>query len=251
VVAALVVAWELASRLLDLPATVLPPPSRIATALWDQRDAALHHTLVTLGETAVGFAASLILSIAAAIVMDLVPALRRALYPLLVGSQALPILVVAPILVLWFGFGLLPKAVVIVLLTFFPMVVGLVDGFAGVAPEAEDLLRSYGATQRQTLSKLRFPAALPRFFTGLRISVTYAVLGAVYAEYVGAFDGLGIWILTSQKAFRIDLVFGAVAIVLVLSVVLFAAVSVVERVLMPWSAEWRTMTRQPANSPRL
>jgi ABC-type nitrate/sulfonate/bicarbonate transport system permease component len=250
VIAGLLIAWELATRVLAVPATVLPAPTRILSALWDQRDAALHHTIVTLGETVVGFAASLVLAILAAILMDLAPAIRRALYPLLVGSQALPILVVAPILVLWFGFGLLPKAVVIVLLTFFPMVVGLVDGFASVAPEAEDLLRSYGATDRQTLAKLRFPAALPRFFTGLRISVTYAVLGAVYAEYVGAFDGLGIWILTSQKAFRIDLVFGAVAIVLVLSVVLFAAVSLVERLLMPWAVERRTMTRQPANSPR-
>jgi len=203
----------------------------------------VHHTLVTLGEAAVGFGASLVLALAAAVAMDLVPRLRQALYPLLVGSQAVPILVVAPILVLWFGFGLLPKAIVIVLLTFFPMVVGLLDGFAGVAPEATDLLRTYGATERQALRLLRFPAAMPSFFTGLRISVTYAVLGAVYAEYVGAFDGLGIWILTSQKSFRIDLVFGAVAIVLLVSVALFWLVGIVERAAIPWASARRAPER--------
>lgn len=196
---------------------------------------------MTLGEAAVGFGASLALAVLAAAGMDLAPRIREALYPLLVGSQAVPILVVAPILVLWFGFGFLPKAIVIILLTFFPMVVGLLDGFAGVAPEAADLLRTYGATERQGLRLLRFPAALPSFFTGLRISVTYALLGAVYAEYVGAFDGLGIWILTSQKSFRIDLVFGAVAIVLVLSVTLFWAVGRLERALLPWAPRARPL----------
>lgn len=223
---------------------MLPAPTRILSALWDQRDSAVHHTLVTLGETVVGFGASLGLALGAAVVMDLVPAVRRALYPLLVGSQAVPILVVAPILVLWFGFGLLPKAIVIVLLTFFPIVVGLLDGFAGVEPEAADLLRTYGATERQALLKLRFPASLPSFFTGLRIATTYAVLGAVYAEYVGAFDGLGIWILTSQKSFRIDLVFGAVLIVLVISVILFALVGWLERAVVPWAVAARRRARR-------
>ncbi len=198
---------------------------------------------MTLLEAAVGFGAALGLALVAAVAMDLAPRVREVLYPLLVGSQAVPILVIAPVLVLWFGFGLLPKAIVIVLLTFFPMVVGLLDGFAGVAPEAADLLRSYGATARQGLRLLRFPASLPSFFTGLRISVTYALLGAVYAEYVGAFDGLGIWILTSQKSFRIDLVFGAVAIVLLVSVGLFWLVGLIERAVVPWASARREPER--------
>jgi len=212
-------------------------------ALWDERDLAVHHTIVTLGETVVGFAVSLGLAIAVAVAMDLVPVVRRAIYPLLVGSQAVPILVVAPILVLWFGFGLLPKVVVIVLLTFFPIVVGLLDGFAGVPPEASDLLETYGASRRQALVALRWPASMPSFFTGLRIAVTYAVLGSVYAEYVGSFDGLGIWILTSQKAFRVDLVFGAVLIVLGLSLIAFGAVVVLERAIVPWAGEARRARR--------
>ena len=189
---------------------------------------------------------SLALAVVAAIVMDLRPAVRRAVYPLLVGSQAVPALVVAPVLVLWLGFGLAPKVVVVVLLTFFPIVVGLLDGFAAVPPEAADLLRTYGASDRQALRLLRWPAALPSFFTGLRIAITYAIVGTVYAEYVGSFDGLGIWIATSQKSFRADLVFGAVGIVIVLSVGLFVAIGVLERLVIPWAgAERRSRDEVP------
>ena len=209
------------------------------SALWTQRDLAAHHTVVTLGEAAVGFGISIGLALVAGLLMDLLPVLRRAVYPVLIGSQTLPILVVAPILILWFGFGLLPKVIVIVLLTFFPMVVGLLDGFAAVPVEATDLLETYGASRWQTLRALRWPAALPSLFTGVRIAVTYAVLGAVYAEYVGSFDGLGIWILTSSKSSRIDLVFGAVLIVLVVSVVAFALVVALERRVVPWAAAAR------------
>jgi ABC-type nitrate/sulfonate/bicarbonate transport system permease component len=209
------------------------------SALWDQRELAAHHAIVTIGEALVGFALSLGLAIGTAVVMDLAPVVRRSLYPLLVGSQAVPVLVLAPILVVTLGYGLAPKVVVIVLLTFFPIVVGLLDGFAGVPAEAGDLLRSYGATDRQALRLLRWPTALPSFFTGLRIAVAYAMLGAVYAEYVGSFDGLGIWINTSQKVNRVDLVFGAVVIVLFISVVLFIVVGLLERLLIPWAGTAR------------
>ena len=239
VIGVLIAAWEVYARSLEGGSVLLPAPSRIVSALWSQRELAIHHTTVTLGETAAGFGASLLLALGAGLLMDLVPAIRRALYPLLVGSQTLPILVVAPILILWFGFGLLPKVIVIVLLTFFPMVVGLLDGFAAVPVEASDLLETYGASRWQALRTLRWPSALPSLFTGVRIGVTYAVLGAVYAEYVGSYDGLGIWILTSQKAFRIDLVFGAVLIVLVVSVIAFGAVVAIERAAVPWAAAAR------------
>jgi NitT/TauT family transport system permease protein len=190
---------------------------------------------VTLGEAVVGYGVSLGLAIAAAALMDLVPLIRRSVYPLLVGSQAVPILTVAPVLVLWLGYGLAPKVVVIVLLTFFPVVVALLDGFASVPAEATELMRSYGASDLQVLLRLRWPAALPAFFTGLRIATTYAVLGAVYSEYMGAFDGLGIWILTSKNAFRFDLVFGSVAIVLAISLALFMLVGLLERLVIPWA----------------
>ncbi len=146
----------------------------------------------------------------------------------------MPIIAIAPLIVIWFGFGLLPKVLVIVLVTFFPITVSLLDGFAGIDPEAIDLLRTMGATRRQVFTNLRWPAALPSFFTGLRIAVTYAVVAAIFGEYVGSFEGLGIWMQISRNAFRADLVFVAILIAAVLSITLFLGVSLLERLAIPW-----------------
>jgi ABC-type nitrate/sulfonate/bicarbonate transport system permease component len=158
---------------------------------------------------------------------------------LLVASQTIPVVAIAPLLVLWFGFGLAPKVLMVVLVTFFPITVALLDGFGAATAEATDILRSMGATPRQVFRKLRWPAALPSLFTGLRIAATYAVIGAVFGEYVGAYEGLGIWMKLSQNAFRMDLVFGAVLLTALLSVALFAAVRLAERLTIPWYAASR------------
>jgi ABC-type nitrate/sulfonate/bicarbonate transport system permease component len=213
---------------------VLPAPSRILGALVDFRDLAFTHTIPTVVETLIGFSVSVVLAVAAAIAMDQVGWLRRSLYPLLVGSQTIPVVALAPLLVLWFGFGLLPKVLVIVLVTFFPVTVALLDGFAGTAVEAMDLMATMGASRRQVFTKLRWPAALPSLFTGLRISATYAVVAAIFAEFVGAFEGLGIWMQISRNAFRADLVFVAILIASVLSVLLFLAVAWLEALAIPW-----------------
>jgi ABC-type nitrate/sulfonate/bicarbonate transport system permease component len=234
VVAALLVAWEAYVDLLGVSPLVLPSPTRIVSALWDFRDTAVAQTIPTVVETVVGFAVSVLAAVVVAIAMDQVPAIRRALYPLLVGSQTIPIVALAPLLVLWFGFGLLPKVLVIVLVTFFPITVALLDGFASTEGEATDLLRTFGASRTQAFTKLRWPAALPSLFTGLRISVTYAVVAAIFGEYVGAFEGLGIWMQTSRNAFRADLVFGAILIASALSIGLFLVVGALEAVAIPW-----------------
>jgi ABC-type nitrate/sulfonate/bicarbonate transport system permease component len=234
VVAALLVAWEAYVDLVGVSPLVLPSPTRIVSALWDFRETAVAQTIPTVVETVVGFAVSVVAAVVVAIAMDQVPAVRRALYPLLVGSQTIPIVALAPLLVLWFGFGLLPKVLVIVLVTFFPITVSLLDGFASTEGEATDLLRTFGATRSQAFAKLRWPAALPSLFTGLRISVTYAVVAAIFGEYVGAFEGLGIWMQTSRNAFRADLVFGAILIASVLSIGLFLLVGALEALAIPW-----------------
>ena len=154
-----------------------------------------------------GCALSVTLAIGAAIALDRWEPVRRAVEPLLVTSQTIPIVAIAPLFVIWFGFGLLPKVLIVVLVTFFPVTIALLDGFGRVDPAAMDLLRSMGATARQTFRALRWPAALPSLFTGLRISVVYAVIGAIFGEYVGATEGLGIWMRLSQNSFRTDLVF--------------------------------------------
>jgi ABC-type nitrate/sulfonate/bicarbonate transport system permease component len=238
-VAGIVVAWELACRLLAIDPLTLPAPSRILTALWDARETAAGHTLTTLGETIVGFGLSVAFALAAALLMDQLAWVRRAVYPLLVASQTVPIVAIAPLFVLWFGIGLLPKVLVVILVTFFPIAVALLDGLAATPRDATDLLESMGATRRQQLVKLRLPGALPNLFTGLRIAVTYAVIGAIFGEAVGAVDGLGIWIVLSKNLFRTDLVFAAIFITASVTLVLWLLVGAAERLVIPWHREAR------------
>lgn len=242
VVLVLLAAWEGYVRLTGISPIVLPSPTRVLAALLDFRDLALGHTIPTVQETMVGFAISVFAAVAAAIAMDQTGWLRRALYPLLVGSQTIPIVAIAPLLVLWFGFGLFPKVLVIVLVTFFPITVALLDGFASAEGGATDLLATMGASRGQVFWKLRWPAALPALFTGLRISATYAVVAAIFGEYVGAYEGLGIWMQISSNAFRADLVFVAILIATVLSIILFVAVSRLEAIAIPW---YRASRRRP------
>ena len=213
---------------------VLPSPWRVVAQGWAYREQLWANTVPTLAVTAVGFTASLALGWALAIAIDFSPWLRRALTPVLVVSQTLPIIAIAPLLIIWFGFGLLPKVVVIALVTFFPITVGLVEGFAAADQAATDLLRSMGASRIEQFRFVRLPGALPRFFTALRIGITYAVTGAIFAEYVGAAAGLGIFMNVAKNSFRTDLVLAAVFVTAVLSVSLFGLTHLVERWVIPW-----------------
>ena len=234
VVGAVIVAWEAYCRAAGISPVVLPSPTRILEQLWAFRGDAVRHAIPTLAETALGLSVSVAVSVVAAVAMDRFETVRGALEPLFVASQTVPVVAIAPLMVLWFGFGLAPKVLIVVLVTFFPITVALLDGFAVASGEATDLLRSFGADRMQTFRKLRWPAALPSFFTGLRIAATYGVIGAVFGEYVGAYEGLGIWMQLSQNAFRTDLVFAAVLLSGVLSVGLFWLVTALERLVIPW-----------------
>ncbi len=229
-------AWELYARTSGVSPFVLPAPTQVVAALWAFREEAIRHAVPTVVETFAGFSVSIAGATAVAVGLDRVAWARRAVEPLLVGSQTIPIVAIAPLIVVWFGFGLLPKVLVVVLVTFFPITISLLDGFASTTAPATDLMRSLGASAGQTFRKVRWPSALPAFFTGLRISATYAVVAAVIAEYVGATDGLGIWMQLSQRSFRTDLVFATIVLTAVLSVGLYALVLVAERATIPW---WR------------
>lgn len=234
VVLLLLVGWQLAVQLTGVRPQILPSPLRVAEQGWLNRDDLGRHGLSTLGVTLIGFAVSLVVSWAVAMTVDFVPWLRRALVPLLVGSQTLPIIAIAPLMIIWFGFGLLPKVLVIILTTFFPVAIGLIEGFAGADRETGRLLASMGASRWQQFRLLRLPGALPRFFTALRIGITYAVVAAIFAEYVGATSGLGIYMSMQKNSFRTDLVLAAVLVTALLSVTLFALTYLVERLVCPW-----------------
>ena len=233
-VGAIVVGWEAYVRMAAISPLVLPAPTRILAQLWAFRDDALAHLGPTLIEAVLGLAIAVAFAIVAALAMARSSIQERAVAPILVASQTIPVVAVAPLFVLWFGFGIAPKVLIVVLVTFFPIVIALLRGFASVPADATELLRSYGAGPALTQRLLRWPAALPSFFTGLRIAATYAVIGAVFGEYVGAREGLGIWMQLSQNAFRTDLVFAAILLTAVASVALYLSVGALERLVIPW-----------------
>ncbi len=217
-----------------LSSFILPSPLQVLQAGWRTRHLLGQAITTTMVETILGLAIALVLGVALAAAMDMVGFLRRALYPILVASQTVQILAIAPLLIIWFGFGLLPKVIIVVLVTFFPLAVSTADGLASADPDQVALLNAMGAARRQVWRMVRLPAALPSFFSGLRIAVTYSVVGATIGEWVGGSAGLGLYMLRSKNALATDQVFVAIVITTALSIGLFALVYLIERALLPW-----------------
>lgn len=235
----LLAAWELYARFGGIAPTVLPAPSRVLQQAWESRATLAENTLPTIRATLAGFACSLLAAFVLSALVDFVPRLRRALFPILIVSQTLPLVAIAPLVVLWFGFGLLPKILLVALVTFFPMMVALVEGYAATQKEIAEMLAAMGARRWRMFRMARLPSALPYFFAGLRISITYAVVGAIFAEYAGAAKGLGIYILSAKNNFRPDLVLAAVAVSSTLTLLLFGLAVVAQRLAMPWERAGR------------
>lgn len=231
---ALLALWEAWVRSGQISSLLLPTPTSIVQALLDNSDIIAAHTMQTLLETVLGLAIATILGLLLAILIDFSELLRKALYPLLVISQTIPIVALAPLLLLWFGFGLIPKLIVVILYCFFPIVVACVDGLLGTDQDLLRLLRSMRASHWQILWLVRLPGAMPAFFSGLRIAATYSVTGAIFGEYVGAYQGLGIYMETSTNSHAIVQVFAAIVVSAVLSLLLFGFVSLIEWILLPW-----------------
>jgi ABC-type nitrate/sulfonate/bicarbonate transport system permease component len=234
-IAVLVTAWQLYADLGHVSALVLPSPGRVVTQAWHNRADLWANTLPTVHETLLGFALSISVAWLLAVICDFSTHARRAIEPLLVVSQTIPIIAIAPLFVIWFGFDMLPKVLVVALVTFFPITVSLLQGFGTTPPEATNLLRSMGAGPIQRFVRVRVPTALPYFFSGLRISITYAVVGAIFGEYVGADKGLGIYMQVSKNAQRADLVLAAVGVAALISLLLYLVVTIVERLALPWA----------------
>jgi ABC-type nitrate/sulfonate/bicarbonate transport system permease component len=227
--------WEGYVLVTGVSKTVLPSPSTVAVALYRDSGLLLSHTLATLIEATVGFALAVTIALILAVTIDSWAAARRALYPWLVASQTVPIIALAPLMLIWFGFGLLPKVLLVCLFCFFPMVVATVDGLGRAEPELLKLMRSMKASRLQTLLMVKWPHALPSFFSGLRIAATYSVTAAIFAEYVGGFSGLGILMQTAANARATPLVFAAIFVSAATSFAIFGLVSLLEHVFVPWN----------------
>ena len=226
--------WQAYVVLNHVNTLILPAPSQIwqdTLADWPHLQSAL---FVTLQETLVGFSYALAFGIISAILLDQISWLRQSLYPLFVASQSVPIVALAPLLQLWFGTDITAKVIVIVLICFFPITVAGLDGLRATDPELIRLYRGFGAHRWRILFAVRLPNALPALFSGVRIAITYSVIGAIFSEYIGADQGLGVYLRQKQAAFRVDLVIGAIAVTALASVALFLLVMLIERLTIPW-----------------
>jgi NitT/TauT family transport system permease protein/putative hydroxymethylpyrimidine transport system permease protein len=247
VILVLLGAWELAARwdwisnALNIEDFLVPAPSDIARSLWEDRSLLGSNAWVTLKEVVFGFAIAAVAGIGFALLIHLSETARRAVYPLLIASQTIPIVILAPILVVWFGFGLTPKLVIVALICFFPITVNMLDGLRSVDPDLTKMLRSLGAGRLQRLWRAEIPTALPYAFSGARVAITVSVIGAVFAEYVGSSEGLGHLINQAQAQLLTARSFAAVVVLSAMAILLFALVSLIERKVITWDS--RGVTR--------
>lgn len=230
----LIAVWELVVRVGLVPDYLLPSPSQVIAAFVRDVPLLATHASTTLLEAVIGLVLGVLIGFVVAVLMDRFEMIYLALDPIITVSQTVPTIAIAPLLVLWFGYGLAPKIVLIVLTTFFPIAVSLVSGFRSVDPDMIDLMRTMNARESQIFWHVKMPLALEQFFSGLRISATYAIVGAVIAEWLGGFSGLGVYMTRVRKSFSYDSMFAVIILISGLSLALMKAVDFLKYLCMPW-----------------
>jgi len=231
---AILAIWETAVLINDTPRWMLPPPSAILESFRADWRLLLEHTRVTLLEVILGFGIALVAGILTGVAIDSSIILRRAIYPLIIASQTIPMVALAPLMLIWFGYGLMPKILITALIGFFPIAVNTVDGLRSGDREMLALLRSMGSSAGQRFRIVRAPAALPLIFSGARIAITFCVIGAVFAELVGSSEGLGYLMERSAAQFQTSRVFACIVILALMGIGLFSLIALVERLALPW-----------------
>ncbi|USK33047.1 ABC transporter permease [Bacillus sp. F19] len=226
--------WELAVIVSKVEEWILPRPTHIFITLAEMRGTIGGHIVQTLSEAVLGLLIAVTAGVLIAILIDMSDWIRKAVEPLLVLSQTIPIIALAPLLIIWFGFGIFPKVIVVALVCFFPIAINLSDGFRLIDRDMVKLMRTLGASRRQMFLKLKLPAATPFFFSGLKIAGTYSVMGAVIGEWLGASKGLGILLTRSSQSFQTDKVFATIVLIVGLSLIIFALIEILARIMMPW-----------------
>lgn len=238
--AALIAAWQVAASsglladVLNVESFLVPSPAEIASALWDNRALLAENAWVTLREVLIGFGIASVAGVCFAALLQLSTTLRHAFYPLLIASQAVPIVVFAPILVIWLGFGIGPKLAIVALVCFFPITVATLDGLRSVDPETTKMMRTLDASRWQLLWRVEGPTALPSLFSGARIAAVFAPIGAVFGEWAGADSGLGHMILLDNGQLETAREFAAASVLIVIALALFGLIALVERRVVTW-----------------
>ena len=233
VIAAVLAVWEAASRVFEIPHFLLPPPSAIAQSLYDHWPLIVKYSWATILEIVLGYALSIVVGIPLALAIFLWPPFARSIYPLLVSSQAMPKVAIAPLFIVWFGFGLLPKVLIAFLIAFFPIVIDTAVGLASIEPEKIYLARSMGFGAMKTFFKFRLPNALPSIFGGLKIAITLAVVGAVVGEFVGGDAGLGYLLMVANGSMDTPLLFAGLVALTVLGVGFYLLIELAEALAVP------------------
>ena len=230
----LLLIWQIVSASGLVPGYMMPSPLKVCTAFWEDFSILCYHGLITVYEALAGLFIGIIFSFIIAVLMDLCPIIRNGLYPMLVVSQTIPSIAIAPLLLLWFGYGVLPKILLIVVTTFFPITVSLLDGFASADKDSLNLLKTMGANSFRQFIHIKFPGALRYFFAGLKISVSYSVVGAVISEWLGGTRGLGVYMTRVRKSFAYDKMFAVILFIAGVSLLLLLLVSIIKWLVMPW-----------------
>lgn len=231
------VIWQLCIKIWDIEPWLLPSPVRIMKEGVTTIQSILPHVLSTIQLTIIGFLVGSLSGLLIAIILHMIPGFKEAFYPLLIVSQNIPIIVLAPLLIIWFGFGLVPKIIIISLVCFFPVTVSTLDGFRQTPNELKNYMKMSGASNYQLFLKIELPYSLPSIFSGLKISATYSVMGAVISEWLGAKSGLGVYMTLASSSFRTDRVFVAIFIIILLSMFFFSIIVLVERVVVRWNVK--------------
>ena len=213
---------------------MLPSPIQVVQAFISEFPMLMEHSVITLAEAFLGLTLGILLGFVMAVLMDQFEPLYQACYPLIVLTQTIPTVAIAPLLVLWFGYEMTPKVILIVITTFFPITIGLLNGFRSVDPDSIHLLRAMGAGRWQIFSHIKLPGAMSQFFSGLRISASYAVVGAVISEWLGGFGGLGVYMTRVKKAFAFDKMFAVIFLISIISLLLMKGVDLMQKKCMPW-----------------
>ena len=227
--------WELLTRALDVPHFIWPTVSLIAAEMRDEAGSLASNAAVTLSEVVAGFAIAVAAGLTVGILLHVSAVLRRGVYPLLIASQSVPTIVLAPVFVTILGFGIGPKLAIISLFCFFPIVVGTVDGLRSVDREYVRMMLTLDASRMAIFRRVEFPSALPQIFTGTRVGATYAAIGAVFGEWAGSGSGLGWQMLQAKGRLDTELVFADIAIITAMALTLFGLVALVERLSIPWA----------------
>lgn len=243
-VAAALILWQSVCSAGLIEPYMLPSPLAVIRAFISELPLLLSHSLTTLQEAFAGLFIGIGIGFIVATLMDRFHILYKAISPLLIITQTIPSVAIAPLLVLWFGYEMTPKIVLIVITTFFPITVGLLDGFKSVDKDSVNLLRSMGANKRQIFRHIKLPAALPHFFSGLKIAAAYSVVGAVISEWLGGFDGLGVYMTRVKKAFAFDKMFAVIFLISAISLALMALVNLTQRICMPYRYDNKKFRRK-------